>query len=340
MRKSGTIDPDDPVVFMDGDSIIIPGMLRRCVPLFAADPDLQALTTDEEVVVHGPHWVRLWLEMRFAQRRITMQSHALSGKVLTLTGRLSLFRAHNVIHPDFIMIVEEDHIHHWLWGRFRFLSGDDKSTWYYLLTKSARMIYVPDALALTVEHIEGTGVERMVQNMQRWSGNMLRNGARAIALGPRRVGPFIWWCVVDQRVSIWTMLMGPTLAVCGAIIVTPWFIVPYLTWVLGTRMLQSCMLYSYSRKIRAGWPGLLFAAQIMNAAVKVYSTFRPAKQRWANRGDQRLGFAYDRRRQAVAGVLTTIAVLAVVVMVTTTFGLVDVPSAYTFMSLLERVNWH
>ena len=41
-------------------------------------------------------------------------------------------------------------------------------------------------------YIPGTaacGLNRMVQNYRRWSGNMLRNGARVIALGPKRVPP-------------------------------------------------------------------------------------------------------------------------------------------------------
>lgn len=131
---------DDVVVLMDGDSIIGDGLLARCTALFAADPALGAMTTDEEPICFGPRWVQLWLAMRFAQRRIAMQSHALSGKVLTLTGRLSMFRIEYVIRPGFYELVEEDHLEHWLWGRFRFLSGDDKTTWYYMLRAGAKMI--------------------------------------------------------------------------------------------------------------------------------------------------------------------------------------------------------
>ncbi len=38
------------------------------------------------------------------------------------------------------------------------------------------MLYIPDALGYTVEVMEGSGMEIMVQNFHRWSGNMLRNG--------------------------------------------------------------------------------------------------------------------------------------------------------------------
>ena len=61
------------------------------------------LTTDEEVLCYGPRWIGAWLEMRFAQRRLAMQSHAVSDRVLTLTGHVDdarpwLSRARVVVH--------------------------------------------------------------------------------------------------------------------------------------------------------------------------------------------------------------------------------------------------
>jgi len=106
------IHQDDVIVFMDGDSILDHGCIAKCASLFSADPELQAVTTDEEVVCFGPAWVRTWLTMRFAQRRIAMQSHALSGKVLTLTGRLSVFRAKHLADIKMIRLLEADHLSH------------------------------------------------------------------------------------------------------------------------------------------------------------------------------------------------------------------------------------
>ena len=57
-----------------------------------------------------------WLSMRFAQRRLAMQSHALSARVLTLTGRFSVFRATHLVSHDFIRLQEADFLDHWLWG--------------------------------------------------------------------------------------------------------------------------------------------------------------------------------------------------------------------------------
>ena len=334
-RERGEVLEDDVVVFMDGDSIIGDGMLAKCASLFVADPTLEAMTTDEEVICFGPRWIQLWLTMRFAQRRIAMQSHALAGKVLTLTGRLSLYRVNHVIRPEFYELVEEDHLEHWLWGRFRFLSGDDKTTWYYMLRAGAKMMYVPDSIAYTVEHIEGSGYERMVQNLRRWSGNMLRNGARAIALGPRRTGFFIWWCIVDQRIAMWTMLVSPILGLMGAVLVSPAYLATYFIWIAITRLWQAFVLFG-SREIHLVYPLLLYVNQFVNAAVKVYCLFRLSKQRWTNRGDQKAGFGGglgDRVRNAVAFYLTSVAMAGLVLTIVSYAGVLRLPSLYTLHEL-------
>lgn len=288
MSRYGVAD-EDLVVFLDGDTYLKPGLLRKCLPLFALRPRLDALTTDEQVVVRGPRWMQSWLEMRLAQRHLAMQSHALAGKVLTLTGRLSIYRARDVVREDFIRLVEADHLDHWLWGRFRFLSGDDKSTVYALLRKpgGTELTYVPDAVACTIEQVEGSGLARMRQNLLRWSGNLLRNGRRCLALGPRQLGFFIWWCILDQRIAMWTTLVGPLAALLLTVLGGPVYLAAALLWVLTTRLLLSLVLFAYAGRIDVNYPWLLYLNQVLNAAVKVYMVFRLAKQRWRNRGDQR-----------------------------------------------------
>jgi len=281
-------EDDDLVVFMDGDAIFAPHALARSCAMFGADPGLDALTTNEDAIVYGPGWIRRWLDLRFAQRRLAMQSHVMSDKVLTLTGRMSMFRASAITNTEFVRTIEADHLDHWLWGRFRFLSGDDKSTWYYMLKRRSKMAYVPDAHVYTVELIHGSGFRRMVQNLRRWSGNMLRNGSRALSLGPRRVGPFIWWCVLDQKLAIWTMLVSPSL-VLFAIIFEPRFLFAAILWIVSSRLVLSLYLFRHARHADMTWPFLLYANQLVNALVKSYMTFFPQNQAWANRGGQRAG---------------------------------------------------
>lgn len=282
------IDTDDLIIFMDGDAVYGNDVLERTCSMFGADPDLQALTTNEEVICYGPQWIQSWLSMRFAQRRLAMQSHALSEKVLTLTGRMSVFRARHIMDEKFIRTIEADHLDHWLWGRFRFLSGDDKSTWYHMLSVRAKMTYVPDTCVYTIEQIEGSGTGRMVQNFRRWSGNMLRNGARAIALGPRKVKPFIWWCVVDQRIAMWTMMVSPCLAIM-TLFIQPLYIFHCLIWIVLSRTVLCLFLFRYARNPDLSWCFILYLNQIINASVKIYMIFHLSKQKWSNRGNQSAG---------------------------------------------------
>lgn len=280
------ISENDPVIFLDGDSIIVRGSLQKCLPLFKLNHKLEAMTTNEKAIVIGPRWIQSLLDLRFAQRHLIMQSHALSKKVLTLTGRMSIFRGRHITKLEFIKMVEVDHLNNWLWGDFRFISGDDKSTWYYLLRERAEMLYVPDAEVITIEEIKGSGITRMKANLLRWSGNMLRNGARAIKLGPRRVGFFIWWCVVDQRIAMWTMLVSPVAMLTGGLFISFWFVYLYILWIAFSRLLLSLVLFAYMEKITLWAPLMLYLNQIANASIKVNLLFRLPKQPWAHRFDQ------------------------------------------------------
>ena len=321
------VDPDDLVIFMDGDALYGTDVLEKTLSMFGADPDLQALTTDEEVICYGPGWIASWLDMRFAQRRLAMQSHALSKKVLTLTGRMSVFRAQHMLSETFIRTIEADHLDHWLWGRFRFLSGDDKSTWYHMLTRGAKMTYVPDATVFTIEVIKENGLQRMIQNFRRWSGNMLRNGSRAIALGPRRVRPFIWWCVVDQRIAMWTMMVSPVMAVLASL-VDPGYLWSVLIWVVFSRVVLCLFLYRYSRRVDVSWPFILYLNQVINASVKIFMIFHLSKQKWSNRGNQASGGGQGwlaRVQNATAKAQLVTAVAAFVTGLAVYVGLIPAP---------------
>jgi len=324
------LEDNDPVVFMDGDTFFESGCLRLCLPFFHLYPNMQALTTNEAAIVKtGPVWVKKWLDMRFAQRAYTMQSYSLSDKVLTLTGRMSIFRGKHLREPEFLTIIEHDHLTHWLWGEYRFLSGDDKSTWYYLLKQRADMFYIPDAKTITIEYIHGDALNRMKENLRRWSGNTLRNGARAIALGPRTVGYFIWWCLIDQRCAIWTMFIGHMMIVIMAITRSPAFILVSLIWMAFSRLCLSFILFIHARRIDMSFPFLVYVNQFMSTIIKIYILFRLPQQRWKNRGDQRAGFEAQpgsRLRGWVATYLTFFYCIGCILFILILLGLVSLPT--------------
>lgn len=323
------VGDDDLILFMDGDFIFEKGLLSKTAPLFVADPELQALTTNEQVALKGPKWMETWLIMRFGQRDMVMRSHALSNRVLTLTGRCSMFRAKYLKDLKFIRTLESDHLRHWLWGDFRFLSGDDKSTWFHLLSKRAKMIYALDANGYTVEVLHGSAWDRMVQNLRRWSGNMLRNGERALRLGPTRMPFFIWWCLVDQRISMWTMLISPLLAFQASVLNSSSYLLTYVVFLAITRFLQSAVLWKYVDKVYISFPGFLYINQLVGAGVKVYVIFRLSKQRWANRGNQTAGESagiVGKIKNLTAQYLTTLYMTLLMLIVLKIGGLVTFPS--------------
>jgi mannuronan synthase len=272
------------VALMDGDSEISLGGLRSCLPFFQLFPKMGGLTTNEEPEVYGSFWFSEWLELRFGQRHQYMCSHALSRKVLCLTGRCSFFRAEAALDPSFRNLLANDYINDWLWGQFRFFSGDDKSTWYWLVSHGYQMLYVPDVMVTTIETISGSVWDRSYQNMRRWSGNMFRNGSRVLSLGIRKVGFFTWLCVLDQRTGIWTSLISP-----GILIITllegNWLGALMLScWILTTRPFYLFLIF-WDRKSRLKLLHLplLLISQWGTSGIKIWTQMNLAQQKWTNR---------------------------------------------------------
>ncbi|WP_439816428.1 glycosyltransferase [Zavarzinia sp. CC-PAN008] len=302
-RAISALRPADNAVVcvIDGDTILEPGLLEKCLPLFDLFPKAGALTTDEVCDVEGARIFREWYAMRFAQRQILMSSLGLSRRVLTLTGRMSAFRAHLVTDPEFIRTVEVDYVDHWRLGRFKFLTGDDKSSWFHLLRDGWEMLYVPDARIRTVEHPpDPRFVPAATMLMVRWFGNMLRTNARAIRLGPGRMGLFVWWCILDQRLSMWTSLVGPV-AVAALTITHDAMTLPiYFLWIAISRYLQTLMLLTARRDVSWYYPFLLYFNQIWGSAIKTYILFRLDRQKWTRQKTTTERGLSARKAQAVA----------------------------------------
>ena len=173
-------------------------------------------------------------------------------------------------------------------------------------------------------------MDRMVQNFRRWSGNMLRNGSRAINLGPRAMPFFIWWCLIDQRISMWTMLVSPVLAVSATLLHSPAYILSYVVFIAFSRMALCMVLFTYSREVNLAYPPLLYFNQLINASVKVYCYWRLSKQRWSNRGNQSAGIGgsslKDRYQNGMAAWCTAFSVCVLFAATIAYTGLIDLPT--------------
>jgi glycosyltransferase Alg8 len=269
------------VIVQDGDSILSEGLIDKCAPFFADNPKLGALTTDEECIVHGSRLMREWHHLRFSQRQILMASMALSRRVLTLTGRMSMFRASIITNAQFIETIENDSIHHWRLGTFKFLTGDDKSSWFWVLKNDYEMLYVPDAVVITEEHPPARHFVRASSMlMVRWFGNMLRTNGRALALGPSKTGFFTWWCLLDQRLSMWTSMIGPVVALMLSLKHSILILPAYLFWIGATRWIMAVMLLASRPVISWHYPFLIYYNQVWGAILKTYAFFHLDRQSW------------------------------------------------------------
>ena len=271
----------DIVIFVDGDSCVPEDIVAQSAPMFT-ESNVGALTTDEEVEIEKPGLFRDWFELRFDQRQVMMCSMGLSNRVLTLTGRMSVFRADLATDPGFISSVQHDYIDHWRLGRVNFLTGDDKSTWFWLMKNGYEMAYLPDVASSSMETQPKPGfVNSATVLMVRWFGNMLRTNGRALELPAKRIGYFTWCSILDQRLSMWTTLAGPICAIIAAIYYDPIVIPAYVAWIMLTRYVFCTAICLFrGRSFPINYPFLLYFGQLFGAAVKSFVLFRLDRQKW------------------------------------------------------------
>jgi glycosyltransferase Alg8 len=122
---------------------------------------------------------------------------------------------------------------------------------------------------------------------------------------------------------MWTMLFSPMLAIAGSLKLGMGYLVAYAIYIAITRALLSMVLFTYARRVDLNYIWCLYANQLLNAAVKVYMMWRLAKQKWANRGNQKQGFAEDGALEMFRGVM------AVYLTVLSASGLLLVVMIYT-----------
>jgi len=272
---------DAVVAVIDGDTLLEPGVIARTVPFLKLLPTVGGLTTNEFCKVQGSYAMSEWHKMRFAQRHLNMCSMALTRRVLTLTGRMSLFRADIVTDARFIYDVQHDALDHWRLGRFKFLTGDDKSTWYSLMRLGWDTYYVPDAAVSTVEHPpDPRFFVASRQLMFRWYGNSLRQNSRALGLGPRRLGWFTYYVLFDQRILMWTGLLGLAFAIAASVQFSILYLLTFILWVGITRLLMSLVLMASGHRVGPMFPVLLYYNQVVGSLTKISVFFNLDRQSW------------------------------------------------------------
>ena len=280
LRELG-VPPDCPGILMDGDTLVQPGLIRATAPILLHQPNLGALTVDNTPLVAGKTIDREWYRLRMAQRHVYMCSMALSGRVLVLTGRWSMFRSQILMDPAFAANLREDVLYHPRLGRIQMLTGDDKSTWRYVIEQGWEITYVPDQVIYCLESLPGKGFLADTIGLQkRWFGNMVRGGAKATRLGPQRLGWFTWLALMDQKASMWTPLLGLVFFGAAGLIYDLAFWLVYLLWVTLTRTIHSGLTGLIAGRWHPLFPFLTYYGQIVGAGIKIFVAHNPNVQKW------------------------------------------------------------
>jgi mannuronan synthase len=272
------------VALMDGDVYLRRDSLIRSVPWLVNETDLGAVTTHNALVrvKHEDLWITAWHRLRFAQRHILMSAQSVHRRLLVLTGRFSLFRGDIALNSEFIQQIQFDTIDHGCWGTVSLVTGDDKSTWFYILKQGVAMRYLPDIVVDCAEQMETRHfLDYTIPRMRRWLGNMMLNNGRALRLGVVRMPLFTWMSLLDQRLNLWTTLGVPVAVLIMAFTHNAHILWGYAAWVLFSRSLQAVLLGVITRTWpMLSWPYLLYYGQVVGSFIKLHAWLNPMGQRW------------------------------------------------------------
>ena len=143
------------------------------------------------------------------------------------------------------------------------------------------MLYLPDVRTVTLEHPPAKGLLSAAASLMPGGADDVFGGSStAIALGPRRIGLFTWWFLIERRVSAWTPLIGLVVALLFALGQSALCLYAYLLWVGATRLIDALLLLTARPAISGLYPPLIYFGQIYGALIEAYRLSRPGRQGW------------------------------------------------------------
>jgi glycosyltransferase Alg8 len=88
------------------------------------------------------------------------------------------------------------------------------------------------------------------------------------------------YVLYDQRVSMWTSLLGLTASLIGAMLFGAQILLAYLFWVLLSRTLVTLSMLLSKHRVDPLYPLVLYYNQILGSLMKVYALFHMDQQSW------------------------------------------------------------
>src|SRR5205085_12543462 len=113
---------------------------------------------------------------------------------------------------------------------------------------------------------------------------------RALALGPWRTGWFIWLVLLDQRISMWTSLVGITGATLLAITKAAICLPLYVAWAALVRTVQLAVIAANGHPATLRTIPIMLYTHWVGSVVKIRAWHHLSDQSWSK----------GKRKQAVA----------------------------------------
>lgn len=166
---------------------------------------------------------------------------------------------------------------------FKTVTGDDKSTIYYVFKKGYKIIFNPliyvichEDLPSKTEWFPDVWIFQLPNYAVRYCRNTLNNNSRLLNLGYRQLGLLRYLLVFNDRYIFWSPLVGLiSLPFLMALEGVDYFWV-YFSWIIFSRSIMTMFIcYSAGERWSAYYPVLLYNDHTMIVFVKLWALVSP-----------------------------------------------------------------
>ncbi len=270
--------------FVDGDSEI-PKELRHCFFVDVArslsvENKIGGVTVHNKVKVYSNS---PWVIALMAYTKGPARSFVMQASPNVLTGRGSMIIGTIALDREFQKLVAEDLINltGFLIPKKEFYSdtGDDKSTYYFVLMKGWNVRYNPDLYVVCHEKMKWF-IEKLpnIWSFQhpslavRYCRNNLNNVQRLLRLGMGKLGFTRYMMNWADRHLFWTPLIGP---ISTAFLMNAWgfdYLYVYISWIVATRSLATFVVCMATKERWSPfYPVILIYIQNVLSLVKLWA---------------------------------------------------------------------
>lgn len=271
------------ILLIDGDTVVTPQAIWESMGVLDRRAEIGAVVVNEKPLTLGPPIFGVWRKLRSLQRHKMMMSMALSDRLLVLTGRFSMIRSSVLLPVSVASRIRHDYIQT-DYAHIPFLTGDDKTTWLEVLRRGYGMTYLPNTFIYPIEHVNSNVnyFHHVYKLSLRYGGNMIRANLHDDAWSNVARSPHLKYTLIDQRVSMWTSLLSPTLLILLLVTGQFQYFIVFLTYLLIIKNVQAIAVGWLGNHYDPWFPYIIFADQFIQSLAKIKSFSFLHHQSWNN----------------------------------------------------------